>query len=166
LEPYEDHLLEPARAIDMVPYVLELEYRHSYGPYYGPLFDEIASHKRILGRKCPSCGNVLVPPRGYCELCLVKTTEWDYVADTGVVQGASIIHLKFEGQSRPPPYIYAEIILDGASTRLIHTVGEITMEEAKTRVVPGVRVKAVWKEGAHSGSLSDIDYFVLMQDNE
>ncbi|MGH8997941.1 MAG: zinc ribbon domain-containing protein, partial [Acidimicrobiia bacterium] len=48
------------------PYELELHYRHAYGPYYGRLFDELATSRRILGVRCPACQSVLVPPREYC----------------------------------------------------------------------------------------------------
>jgi uncharacterized protein len=150
--------------IAQTPYELDLRYRHAYGPYYGRMFDELATSRRILGVRCPSCENVLVPPREFCELCFVRTGEWVDVADTGVLQAYSVIHLEFVGQTREPPYIYAEVILDGASTRLIHMIGGIDPEEAPKRLAPGARVRAVWREDATTGTLEDIEHFVLMED--
>lgn len=144
------------------PYRLRLDYRHSYGPYYGRLFDEIATSRRILGVRCPACESVLVPPRAVCEVCYVRTAEWVDVADTGVLQAFSVIHLEFVGQKRKPPYVYAEIILDGSATRLIHTIGGIGADEAVERLAPGTRVRAVWGDGAPTGSLEDIDYFEVI----
>jgi uncharacterized OB-fold protein len=142
-------------------YTMSLEYQHSYGHYYGTLFDGIAHGRKIRGVQCPSCRSVLVPPRAQCEACFVPTQQWVDLPDTGVVQGCSVVHIEFVGQSVPPPYVYAEIILDGAATRLIHTVGGLSAEDARAGGVrPGSRVKAVWSD-RHTGSLSDIDYFVV-----
>ncbi|HZO07195.1 MAG TPA: OB-fold domain-containing protein [Solirubrobacterales bacterium] len=141
-------------------YGMRLDYEHAYGPYYGMLFDGLATSRRIQGSRCPSCTRVLVPPREYCDVCYVRTGEWVDVADTGTIKAFSIIHLEFVGQTREPPYVYAEIVLDGSATRLIHTVGGIDIEEAKERLRIGTKVRAVWKEGGEPvGTLEDIDHF-------
>lgn len=140
-------------------YELQLDYQHSYGPYYGMLFDGLATSRRIQGVRCLSCERVLVPPREYCDACFVRTGEWVDVADTGTIKAFSIIHLEFVGQVREPPYVYAEIVLDGSATRLIHTIGGIDVEEAKERLRIGTKVRAVWKEGEPVGTLEDIDHF-------
>lgn len=143
-----------------VPYTLELEYRHSYGPHYGAFFDELASSRRILGSLCPRCRNVLVPPRELCDACFVRTAQYVDVSDHGVLQAFSVIHLEFVGQTRKPPYIYAEIVLDGSATRLIHTVAGFDIATAADRLSIGMAVRAVWKEPADCrGTLNDIDYF-------
>ncbi|MCW3020548.1 MAG: hypothetical protein JWN10_2856 [Solirubrobacterales bacterium] len=142
-----------------LPYAIELHYKHAYGPYYGRLFDELATNRRIIGVRCPKCECVLVPPREYCDTCFVRTGEWVDVADTGTIKAFSIIHLEFVGQVREPPYVYAEIVLDGAATRLIHTIGGIEVEEATEKLYPGMPVRAVWRDGEPAGSLEDILYF-------
>jgi uncharacterized OB-fold protein len=152
LEPSAEPVLEHK-------YGLRLDYEHAYGPYYGMLFDGLATSRRIQGVRCPRCERVLVPPREYCDVCYVRTGEWVDVADTGVIKAFSIIHLEFVGQVREPPYVYAEIVLDGSATRLIHTVGGIDAEEAKERLQIGTPVKAVWKDEDPVGSLEDILYF-------
>ena len=43
-------------------------------------FAEQLAAGRIVGHKCPECGKVYMPPRGYCPLCVVETTV---VADGG-----------------------------------------------------------------------------------
>lgn len=153
---------DTADPIEQQPYTMRLEYQHAYGHYYGTLFDGIADRRHIRGVQCPSCHSVLVPPRPLCEKCYVRTQQWVDVPDTGVVQGCSVVHIEFVGQRVPPPYVYAEIILDGASTRLIHTVGGLSAEDARAGGVrPGSRVRAVWSD-RHTGSLSDIDYFEVV----
>lgn len=156
---------ETCEPIPQQPYTMRLEYEHAYGHHYGTLFDGIAHGRHIRGIRCPSCENVLVPPRPVCEKCFVRTEQWVDLPDTGVVQGCSVVHIEFVGQRVPPPYVYAEIILDGASTRLIHTVGGLSAEDARAGGVrPGSRVRAVWSE-RRTGSLSDIDYFVVEESN-
>lgn len=154
---------ETAAPIEQQAYTMVLDFDHAYGHYYGSLFDGIAHDRRIRGVRCPSCRNVLVPPRPICEACFVRTGDWVDVPDTGVVQGCSVVHIQFLGQRVPPPYVYAEIVLDGASTRLIHTVGGLSAEEARAGAVrPGSRVQAVWSD-RRTGSLSDIEYFRVIE---
>lgn len=146
--------------VKQIEYSLSLPYRHSYGANYGRLFDELGARSGLIGSKCPHCLNVLVPPRDYCEICFVKTEQFVQVKDSGRLQGFSVIHMEFIGQTRKPPYVYAEVVLDGSSTRLIHTVGGIDMETAKEALSIGMAVRAVWKpEDQRNGTLDDIDYF-------
>jgi len=143
-----------------IAYSLSLPYRHSYGPNYGRLFDELGSSSGLIGSRCPQCHNVLVPPRAYCELCYVKTEQFVGLKDTGRLHAFSVIHMEFVGQTRKPPYVYAEIVLDGASTRLIHNVAGIDMSTAQRDLKIGMPVRAVWKpEDERNGTLDDIDYF-------
>ena len=153
---------ETIAPIEQLDYLMVLDFQHAYGHYYGSLFDAVKNDRRIRGVRCPSCRNVLVPPRAYCEGCYVRTVEWVDLPDTGVVQACSVVHIEFIGQRIPPPYVYAEIILDGASTRLIHTVGGLSAEDARAGLVkPGSRVKAIWSD-RRTGSLSDIEYFTVI----
>lgn len=153
---------ETATPIEQLNYQMVLDYQHAYGHFYGSLFDGIKNDRRIRGVRCPSCRNVLVPPRAYCEACFVRTGDWVDVPDTGVLQACSVVHIEFIGQRVPPPYVYAEIVLDGTSTRLIHTVGGLSAEAARSGSVhPGSRVQAVWSD-RRTGSLSDIDFFKVI----
>jgi uncharacterized OB-fold protein len=96
----------------------------------------------------------------------VPTGEWIDVPDTGVVQACSVVHIEFMGQRVPPPYVYAEIVLDGTATRLIHTVGGLSAESAREGGVrPGSRVQAFWSDRT-TGSLSDIEYFRVLGEGE
>jgi hypothetical protein len=148
-----------AEVISERPYGIDLKYEHAYGNYYGRLFSEIKETRRIMGVRCPSCQSVLVPPRPVCENCFVETAQWEDVADTGTLRAFSVIHLAFEGQVREPPFVYAELVLDGGSTRLIHVLGGFDVLEASTLLKPGQKVRAVWLPDSHTGTLADIDYF-------
>jgi hypothetical protein len=150
----------PGEVLRELPYRLTLEYRHAYGPYYSRLFDELASERRILGSHCPRCARVLVPPRQRCDVCFVETERFVEVADTGRLQAYSIIHMEFVGQTRKPPYVYAEIVLDGSATKLIHTVAGFDVARAKEILSIGMPVRAVWRKRSEAiGTLDDIEYF-------
>jgi uncharacterized OB-fold protein len=150
-----------APAIEQIDYSMTLDYEHAYGHYYGTMFDGVKTDRRIRGVKCSKCARILLPPRPLCDVCYAPTSEWVDVPATGTIQASSVVHIEFVGQRRKPPYVYAEIVLDGTSTRLIHTVGGVDPEEAKTVAAPGARVRAVWSD-RHTGSLADIDYFEVL----
>ena len=151
-------LEQPAAPVEVVPYEMTLHYEHAFGPYYGRLFDEIKTNRRLMGVRSSSSEGALLPPREIDDISHKPTGTWVEVKQTGTVRAMSIIYLEFLGQKQPPPYIYAEIMLDGASTRLIHTVAGVDMTKAKELVKPGTRVRAVWRE-QRTGSLDDISHF-------
>jgi uncharacterized OB-fold protein len=155
-----DELSEPVTQVD---YVMTLDYQHAYGPYYGTLFDAVRTDRRLRGIKCSKCRRTLLPPRAVCDVCCAPTSEWIDVEAVGTVQACSVVHITFLGQRMPPPYVYAEIVLDGTSTRLIHMVGGIDAEVAREQVRPGSRVQAVWSD-RRTGSLADVEYFALVTD--
>jgi hypothetical protein len=151
-------LLPPVLQVD---YSMTLNYQHAYGPYYGTLFDAVKHDRRLRGVTCTVCSRVLLPPRAMCDVCFAPTSQWVDIEAIGTVQASSIVHIEFIGQRMKPPYVYAEIVLDGTSTRLIHMIGDVDAEEAKTAAAPGARVQAVWSE-RRTGSLTDIEYFKLI----
>lgn len=151
-------LQNAAEPLPMQPYELALHYEHAFGPFYGRLFDEIGTQRRIMGVRSSSGEGVLIPPRALDDISYTRTGTWTALLDTGTVSAMSVIHLEFRGQKEKPPYIYAEIQLDGAVTRLIHSIKGIDMSRAAKLVKPGTRVRAVWSD-ARTGSLSDISHF-------
>jgi uncharacterized OB-fold protein len=101
---------------------------------------------RIVGQKCPECGRVYVPPKGYCPLDVVVMAGEGYdveVSDQGVVTGFTIVApVKYYGQTKTEPFVYASVLLDGASGTL---GGQNITGIAADHVHAGQRVKAVWK---------------------
>ncbi|MDB6084095.1 MAG: hypothetical protein JWN43_1976 [Gammaproteobacteria bacterium] len=158
-------LANPAAPVEVIAYEMTLHYEHAFGPYYGRLFDEIKTNRRIMGVRSTAGEGALIPPREIDDITHKPTGMWVEVSQTGTVRAMSVIHLEFLGQKQPPPYIYAEIMLDGASTRLIHNVAGIDMARAKELVKPGTRVRAVWRE-TRTGSLDDISHFEVIQDEK
>src|SRR5215472_18707672 len=94
---------------------------------------------RILGRRCPGCRKVYVPPRGACPTCALPAGGEVAVADAGTVTTFCVVNVPFEGQTMKLPYVYASILLDGADIPLLHLVNA---PAAETRM--GMRVRAEW----------------------
>jgi len=119
----------------------DLSYRHALGSTVGVFLDGLKEGK-ILGRICPSCSRVLVPPRSYCDRCLVETGEWKQVANEGVIEMMTIVYEGFKGLP-DPPYAIAYVLLDGASTALlgyVHGLDLKDMDAATKRLAIGNRV--------------------------
>jgi uncharacterized OB-fold protein len=111
-------------------------------------FAEALVEGRILGQRCPQCQRVYVPPKGYCPLDVVLLDEGDdtEVSDRGVVTGFTIITpVNYYGQTKTEPFVYASILLDGASGTL---GGQDVSGIPADKVRAGLRVKAVWKPEA------------------
>ncbi len=109
---------------------------------------------RSVGRRCPSCRKVYVPPRGSCPTCAEALTDSVEVAQTGAVTAFSVVRIPFEGQQLSPPYACAHVLLDGADVPLLHIVGECDVD----RVQVGLRVEAVWADPIEP-TLASIRYF-------
>lgn len=153
---------DPAEPISVIPYAMSLSYEHAYGPYYGRMFDEIRENGRFMGVRSPGVDVALLPPREIDDVAHTRTGTWKACEDTGTIRGCSIINMEVYGQTRKVPYVYAEIVLDGASTRMIHVIEIEDLETAKREIKPGTRVKAVWTKGERKGRVSDIERFEVI----
>jgi uncharacterized OB-fold protein len=111
---------------------------------------------RLLGRRCPGCGKVYVPPRGACPTCALPAGEEVAVSDAGTVTTFCVVNVPFEGQTVKLPYVYASILLDGADIPLLHLVN-MPAEDARM----GMRVKAEWvPPGERRATLESIRWFL------
>jgi len=95
---------------------------------------------RLLGRRCPQCTKVYIPPKGVCPMCGVATAEEVPVADTGTLTTFCIVNVPFEGQTMKLPYVYASVLLDGADIPFAHLVDGIAAADVRI----GLRVRARW----------------------
>jgi len=115
-------------------------------------FGEELAKGRIVGHKCPECGKVYMPPRGYCPLCVVETTEANEVevANVGTITTFSVITpLQYQGQEETEDYVQATLLLDGADTTIMVmrmdgiAIGDVRM---------GMRVRAVFPPPSKGGA--------------
>ncbi len=111
---------------------------------------------RILGTRCSECRKVYAPPRGVSPTCGIAANDWVTVSDRGTVAMFCIVNIPFEGQTIKPPYVYANILLDGSDIPLFHLV-DTPVEKARM----GMRVRAEWAPPAErKPTLETIRWFV------
>lgn len=128
---------EPIRGIE-VP--INLRYEFAAGAALARFLSCIREG-RIVGQRCPACSSVYVPPRGACARCGIATEEEVEVSDQGVIESFTIVHIPLPGNPLKPPFIAANILLDGTDMACLHLVGEVPADQVHV----GMRVQAVWK---------------------
>jgi uncharacterized OB-fold protein len=96
---------------------------------------------KIYAQRCPSCTNVIVPPRGACARCGVATDEEVELPDKGTITTFTIVHIPIPGSDIKPPFVVASILLDGADLPLFHLMDEVKVQDVRM----GMRIEAVWR---------------------
>ncbi len=112
----------------------------------------------LIGRHCPQCDRVLIPPRMFCESCFCATDRWVQLQDTGTVVTFSRCYVTWDMVKLEDPQIPAVIAIDGASAGMgiMHILGEVDPDALEF----GMRVQAVWKPPEERcGAITDIAYF-------
>jgi uncharacterized OB-fold protein len=95
---------------------------------------------RIVGRRCPRCSKVYVPPRGGCPMCGVEFAEEVPIADTGTLVTFAVVNVNFANRVIDLPYVSGEVLFDGADTTSMVLVQGVSADEVRM----GMRVKAHW----------------------
>lgn len=125
------------------------------------LFLSGLAQKKILARDCPSCSRTYVPPPTQCSSCLVDLGPPKELDGTGIIETFCVINFPFPGQTLTPPYAVAHIKLSGATTTLMHLIGDVEPAEVKI----GMTVEPVWVDDGELGtSLASIRHFRPVSD--
>lgn len=148
---------KPEATIQRINQTVSVPYKHVIG-YPTARFLVGLRDRRLLGLHCPDCEAVLCPPAAICPTCFAKTDFWVELPARGVIKAFSVVHIRFPGQSVPPPFVYAEIVIDGAANVLVHRVGDVDFDLPDAGVSIGQAVEVVWAD-EREGSLLDIEYF-------
>jgi uncharacterized OB-fold protein len=137
------------------PSRIRLPYTWHVGKAGSRFYQEIRDNCRIWGTKCPKCEWVFVPPRETCPRCYRDMSKWVEVNDTGTLLTYTVTRYAVPGiQPLEPPFALGIIKLDGATSGLVHLLGEVNLNN----IFIGMRVKAVFRE-ARRGDYLDIKYF-------
>jgi uncharacterized protein len=145
----------PAEPVTMMTAPVRLHYEHTASPGESSFLRGLADGK-LLGQRCPACGQVYVPPRGTCPTDGVPTAEEVELPDQGIVTTFCVVNVPYPGQRVTPPYVAAAVLLDGADIPFQHLIlgcdpGEVRM---------GMRVRAAWKPREEWGTtMENIDHF-------
>jgi len=123
---------------------------------------------RILGKECPKCGRVYVPPRSYCEYCHVATSNWVEVPGTGTIHTAVVSYIATDRSRLEEPEIVGVIRLDAPGYKedsyefagLFHRICGVTPEQVMDGSAIGMRVKPRWRPPEErKGDVNDIECF-------
>ena len=98
------------------------------------------AERRFVGKRCPSCHKVYVPPRGACPACGVALGEEVAVADRGTLTTFCVVNVPVEGRVIKLPYVYGSVLLDGADIPFAHLIQGLPVEHVRM----GLRVQAEW----------------------
>ena len=107
---------EPKEALVMEDFV-SLTYREQLTPNLERFADALLDG-RLLGQKCPACGRVYLPGKGYCPLDVVEMTEADDAAPVLVRRQARPVavqhrHVLVPGEHPEPRAVGLGVPVDG-----------------------------------------------------
>ncbi len=132
----------PVGAVVGMDYFMSLTFEEKICPVVLRFAGELMEG-RITGHKCPQCALVYVPPRGYCPICVVQTTDADEIvaADRGVVTNYTVVTpVAYYGQEATEPFAKVSVSLDGGGSLSLQDVLDLPANEVRV----GMRVEAVW----------------------
>ncbi|MBD3256202.1 MAG: hypothetical protein GF383_13980 [Candidatus Lokiarchaeota archaeon] len=130
------------------------------GQYMDKFYDGL-EQKKIVGNKCPKCGDVFVPPRkvcGKCNFAIPLEENWVDLPDTGTLKNYTITHYKVNDRGSrtvKKPQIVGMVNIDGSNTAIVYRLLDVEPNEIKT----GMKLKIEWS-GKTKGDPSDIKGFV------
>jgi uncharacterized OB-fold protein len=132
----------PGEPVTIMTTPIRLTYTHTTSADESRYLHALAEG-RLLGQRCPVCHKVYVPPR-VCPADGVPTRDEVTVSDHGTVTTFCVVNVPFAGQRLTPPYVVAQILLDGADIPIPHLILGLPAD----RVRMGMRVVAVWQDRA------------------
>jgi uncharacterized OB-fold protein len=136
------------------------EFSFWVGRYMDKFYDTL-ENKKIIGNKCPECGDVFVPPRkicGKCNFTIPLEENWVDLPDTGILKNFTLTYYKVSDRSSrkvKKPQIIGMIQIDGSNTAIVYRLLDIELNDLKI----GMKLKIVWEENP-KGDPSDIKGFV------
>ena len=136
-------VVDPNAPVVGMDYFMQLEYRELICPvvlrYSAALLEG-----KLIGHRCPKCSLVYAPPRGYCPIDVIETTDADEVqlADRGVVTNYTVVTpVAYYGQEATEPFAKVSVQLDEPGGSLsLQDVLEVGVDDVHV----GMRVEAVW----------------------
>jgi uncharacterized OB-fold protein len=141
--------------ISSVTTPIHLGYTHMVSPEETRYLRGLAEG-RLLGQRCPACGKVYIPPRAACPTDGVPTTDEVELPGKGTVTTFCVVNVPFAGQRVKPPYVAAQVLIDGADIPMQHLILGCPADEVRM----GMRVEPVWKPRAEWGTTPEnIDHF-------
>lgn len=90
---------------------------------------------KVLGRKCPNCKRVYVPPRMYCERCFSQLGEYVELRDP-YIESCTIVYRDNSGRKLERPEVMGTLVFRAVEGRLTAYV-----EGTTDPLPPGTKVR-------------------------
>jgi uncharacterized OB-fold protein len=156
-----------------VPHRITLTWREPAGLFVNRLLLAMRDKEELWAVKCPSCERILFPPEIVCGMCKIRIEDreenWTKLGNEGTV-----VHFYQVTGSRevdpstgwhPKGQTFNPIGLirpDGGNEWTV--LAHILEETDTTKLFPGIRVKAIWKEREErKGLMSDIRFWRILE---
>jgi len=125
--------------------MVRAEFYFWVGRYMDKFYDGL-EQKKIIGNKCPKCGDVFVPPRKICGKCneiISLEQNWVDLPETGTLVNYTITSYKVNDKRgrKAKPQIVGMVNIDGSNTGIIYRLSNIEPEEVKTVI----KVRIEWE---------------------
>ncbi len=141
---------------------IEQVFQYSAGKHLSKFLVELRDNAKIIGVKCPKCGNVSAPPKAICDPCFVEMSEQVEVGPGGVIKNCTTLHAAFvdpeTGETRPVPYAFGNVQLDGADS----LIQNYLVAEDLSNIKVGARVEIEFQE-KRIGNMRDIKCFRVIE---
>ncbi len=140
--------------------MVRAEYNIWVGRYMDKFYDALEK-KKIIGNKCPKCGDVFVPPREVCGKCnstIPLDQNWVNLTDTGTLINFTSTAYKIndrDSRKTKKQQLIGIVKIDGSNTGIAYKLLEMVPKEVKI----GMKVKIAWSDKT-KGDPSDINGFV------
>lgn len=132
---------------------IKVPYTWSAGEVGSRFLIALRDERKFLGIRCPECQKVYVPPKKSCGSCFTACRDWVEVGPEGTLSAFTQAEFKSAAHPTSNP-IYGLILLKGASTPLLHLIGEAKLDQLRI----GMKVAAVFSEN-RMGHILDVKYF-------
>ena len=123
-------------------------------------FRALKERGELVGTRCPTCHQVFVPARQFCERCFAELTEQLQVGPEGTLRSFTFCYLDRDERPLLNPVALALVQLDRATTFFLHKLLKV---KTPSDVRFGSRVSVVVKPKAkRAGSILDIEGFRVL----
>ena len=142
--------------------LVKADFNFWVGRYMDKFYDGLEKRK-LLGNKCPKCGDVFVPPRKICGKCNEKIPldqNWIDLPSTGVLINYTITSYKVSdrrARNTKKDQIIGMIRIDGSNTGIIYPLINTKTEEVDI----GMKLQIEWVDEP-KGDPSDIKGFAKL----
>jgi uncharacterized OB-fold protein len=133
---------------------LEIPFKYMAGKTGSLFLTTLRDHKKITATRCAKCKTVFIPPRSVCDRCYHPADKWVEVGPAGTITTFTVVRYWEPHLPMKPPFIMAQIKLDGADTSLTHLVSDINPADVRI----GLRVEPVFAQ-KRNARITDIAYF-------